>query len=117
MNTICINHTRKTDSIPLNDEFLTAFGKREKEYDELVGRSADIDKTSLDVIDVHDSDEDDGGGGVSNIVNKVNYSAVSTGKVRMIGMGCFLLFYYCGYCSMYFTVFHNTLILDTGQND
>ena len=84
MNTTCINHTRKTDSIPLNDEFLTAFGKREKEYDELVGRSTDIDKTSLDVIDVHDSDEDDGGGGVSNIVNKVNYSAVSTGKVRMI---------------------------------
>ena len=64
---------------------MTAFGKREKEYDELVGRSADIDKTSLDVIDVHDSDEDDGGGaGVSNTVNKVNYSSVSTGKVRMM---------------------------------
>eukprot|EP00956_Cyclotella_meneghiniana_P035214 scaffold112720_cov37-Cyclotella_meneghiniana.AAC.1 len=80
-------------TIPLNDEFLTAFGKREKEYDELIGRSADIDKTSLDIIDVHGSDDDDGdqssglrGGGVGNTVNKVNYSAVSTGKVRMTNL-------------------------------
>ena len=35
--------------IPLNDEFLTAFGKREKEYDEISGRVVDIDKTSLDI--------------------------------------------------------------------
>ena len=83
---------------------MTAFGKREKEYDELIGRSADIDKTSLDIIDVNGSDDeeddDDGdpssglrGGGVGNTVNKVNYSAVSTGKVRiMIGILHGLLF-------------------------
>jgi len=34
--------------IPLNDEFLTAFGKREKEYDQISGRVVDIDKTLLD---------------------------------------------------------------------
>lgn len=42
--------------IPLNDEFLTAFGKREKEYDELAGREIEIDKKSLDVIDAQDAE-------------------------------------------------------------
>lgn len=47
-------------SIPLNDEFLTAFGKREKEYDESIGRSADIDKTFLDdIINVNGSDDEE----------------------------------------------------------
>ena len=47
-------------SIPLNDEFLTAFGKREKEYDELIGQSADIDKTFLDnIINVNGSDDEE----------------------------------------------------------
>ena len=32
--------------------FLTAFGKREKEYDEKTGREIEIDRTSLDIIDV-----------------------------------------------------------------
>lgn len=70
-------------SIPLNDEFLTAFGKREKEYDELVGRSVDIDQTSLDV-DVVDSDDDEGAGGKSK--SDVNYAAISTGKVSFCVM-------------------------------
>ena len=83
---------------------MTAFGKREKEYDELIGRSADIDKTSLDIIDVNGSDDeeddDDGdpssglrGGGVGNTVNKVNYSAVSTGKVRIM-IGIYMDYYF-----------------------
>jgi hypothetical protein len=66
-------------SIPLNDEFLTAFGKREKEYDELMGRSVDIDKTSLDVVDVYDSNED--GDEDSNTRSNVSYSAITIGKV------------------------------------
>ena len=66
-------------SIPLNDEFLTAFGKREKEYDELMGRSVDIDQTSLDVVDVIDSDDEEGAGG--KLKPDVNYGAISTGKV------------------------------------
>jgi hypothetical protein len=69
-------------SIPLNDEFLTAFGKREKEYDELMGRSVDIDKTSLDVVDVYDSGEEEGGQDTKSKSN-VNYSAITTGKVRL----------------------------------
>eukprot|EP00985_Skeletonema_marinoi_P021717 scaffold13472_cov175-Skeletonema_marinoi.AAC.1 len=44
--------------IPLNDEFLTAFGKREKEFDEISGRVVDVDKTLLDV-EALDDDEDD----------------------------------------------------------
>ena len=43
--------------IPLNDEFLTAFGKREKEYDEISGRVVDVDKTLLDVEVLDDDDE------------------------------------------------------------
>jgi len=69
-------------SIPLNNEFLTAFGKREKEYDELIGRSVDIDKTSLDVVDVDGSDEE----GAKNNKEKtaVDYSKISVGKVRQL---------------------------------
>lgn len=69
-------------SIPLNDEFLTAFGKREKEYDELMGRKVDIDTTSLDIVDVYDSDE--GGNESGKVKAKVNYGDVSTGKVSII---------------------------------
>lgn len=42
--------------IPLNDEFLTAFGKREKEYDELAGREIEIDKKSLDANDAQEEE-------------------------------------------------------------
>ena len=43
--------------IPLNDEFLTAFGKREKEYDDISGRVVDVDKTLLDVEALDDDNE------------------------------------------------------------
>jgi hypothetical protein len=41
--------------IPLNDEFLTAFGKREKDYDEKTGRSIEIPQEIGD----ESSDEED----------------------------------------------------------
>ncbi|KAL7548636.1 hypothetical protein ACHAWF_011905 [Thalassiosira exigua] len=72
--------------IPLNDEFLSAFGKREKEYDDISGRMIDIDKTSLDVIDVPDDDEDDTGKLKSGDSKKINYSEMSTCKVRMTNL-------------------------------
>jgi hypothetical protein len=62
---------------------LTAFGKREKEYDELAGRAIDIDKTSLDVVDIFDSDDEETKSGKS----KTNYSEISTGKVRKPSLG------------------------------
>uniref|UniRef100_A0A7S4RX43 RRM domain-containing protein n=1 Tax=Ditylum brightwellii TaxID=49249 RepID=A0A7S4RX43_9STRA len=37
--------------IPLNDEFLTAFGKREKEFDDTIGRDAEIDRSNIDEVD------------------------------------------------------------------
>uniref|UniRef100_A0A7S0GD51 Uncharacterized protein n=1 Tax=Proboscia inermis TaxID=420281 RepID=A0A7S0GD51_9STRA len=45
--------------IPLNDEFLQVFGKREKDCDEMAGREIEIDKTSLDIIDVSDDENDE----------------------------------------------------------
>ena len=65
------------ESIPLNDEFLTAFGKREKEYDDTSGRVVDIDKTALDVIDV--SDDDEGGDkSKSKDAKKTDFSYTTT---------------------------------------
>jgi cellular nucleic acid-binding protein len=43
-------------TIPLNDEFLTEFGKREKEFDSLVGRQFHVDHVIAD--DDDDDDED-----------------------------------------------------------
>eukprot|EP00804_Cyclotella_cryptica_P009505 CCRYP_006215-RA/>CCRYP_006215-RA protein AED:0.03 eAED:0.03 QI:3561/1/1/1/0.75/0.8/5/123/541 len=71
-------------TIPLNDEFLTAFGKREKEYDELSGRKIDIDKTSLDVVDIFDSD--DGGTKSGTSKSQTNYSEISAGKVKITNL-------------------------------
>lgn len=48
--------------IPLNDEFLQAFGQREREFDKALGRTIDIDTTNLDVennSDDSESDDDD----------------------------------------------------------
>jgi hypothetical protein len=49
-------------TIPLNDEFLAAFGKREQEMDALTGQTLTIDRT------IHDDDEDNDGnaGGVKD---------------------------------------------------
>ena len=65
--------------IPLNDEFLTAFGKREKEYDVVAGRDIEIDKTSLDIIDVSD-DEDENK--LTSSIKKYGESVV-VGKVKI----------------------------------
>jgi cellular nucleic acid-binding protein len=45
--------------IPLNDEFLKAFGQREKEFDSKLGRTIQIDRDEIVGGDDHDSDEED----------------------------------------------------------
>lgn len=45
--------------IPLNDEFLQAFGKRERAHDQALGRTIDIDTTNLDEDNEHDADDED----------------------------------------------------------
>lgn len=47
-----------------------------------MGRKVDIDTTSLDIVDVYDSDE--GGNESGKVKAKVNYGDVSTGKVSII---------------------------------
>ena len=46
-------------TIPLNDEFLSAFGKREKEYDKQLGRDLQVDQTIGSDDDDDDNDDDD----------------------------------------------------------
>lgn len=68
--------------IPLNDEFLSAFGKREKEYDVVAGRGIDIDQTSLDIIDVSDAEDDE-----NNLhTSKKNGEAATIGKVKIANL-------------------------------
>jgi len=43
--------------IPLNDEFLSAFGKREKGHDEETGRAFEVDSSAIDLV--QDNDDDD----------------------------------------------------------
>lgn len=45
-------------TIPLNDEFLTAFGQREKEFDTKIGRSIDIQEEIENDDDASSDDED-----------------------------------------------------------
>ena len=70
--------------IPLNDEFLTAFGKREKEDDARIGREIEVDKTSLDVIDV-DSDDDDLDGNKKS-KKKEDFSQMDKNKVKIANL-------------------------------
>jgi len=72
--------------IPLNDEFLSAFGKREKEYDELAGRVVDIDKKSLDVDVSESDDEGDGSKSKESKGQKVNFSEMSNCKVKITNL-------------------------------
>eukprot|EP00571_Detonula_confervacea_P009077 CAMPEP_0172316228 /NCGR_PEP_ID=MMETSP1058-20130122/27542_1 /TAXON_ID=83371 /ORGANISM="Detonula confervacea, Strain CCMP 353" /LENGTH=473 /DNA_ID=CAMNT_0013030493 /DNA_START=98 /DNA_END=1520 /DNA_ORIENTATION=+ len=71
--------------IPLNDEFLTAFGKRERDYDELTGREVEIDKTSLDVIDVSDGDDENENSNQKTTDGKgtKNFSEMAKCKVKI----------------------------------
>ncbi|KAL7539076.1 hypothetical protein ACHAXR_009015 [Thalassiosira sp. AJA248-18] len=71
--------------IPLNDEFLTAFGKREKEYHDLAGRD-DIDKTSLDVIDVSDGENEGAGKPKGKDAKKRDFSEMSECKVKIVNL-------------------------------
>lgn len=69
--------------IPLNDEFLTAFGKREKEYDEVSGRVTAIDKTSLDVIDISDDELEDDDRSKNKEAKNINVGDLKKFKVKI----------------------------------
>ena len=85
--------------IPLNDEFLTAFGKREKEYDALSGKEIEIDQTSLDIIDISDggdgNDDDSVKGRGKKSTNKnekkVDFSKMDKCKVKISNLSWELL--------------------------
>jgi hypothetical protein len=53
--------------IPLNDEFLTSFGKREKEFDDKIGNKVEFDDDDLDnfdgILSDKEEDEENGDGG------------------------------------------------------
>lgn len=72
--------------IPLNDEFLTAFGKREKEYDEISGRVVDIEKTSLDVEALEDAGGSSDLEGNEKQHKKIDFSKISKGKVKLANL-------------------------------
>ena len=72
--------------IPLNDEFLTAFGKREKEDDARIGREIEIDKTSLDVIDVDSEDDDDDLDKKKKSKKKEDFSQMDNSKVKIANL-------------------------------
>ncbi|KAL3816297.1 hypothetical protein ACHAXA_008105 [Cyclostephanos tholiformis] len=74
--------------IPLNDEFLTAFGKREKEFDLIAGRGIDIDKTSLDIIEISDNDENEESSKKprSKDDKKLKYGEMSNCKVKLTNL-------------------------------
>jgi hypothetical protein len=54
--------------IPLNDEFLTSFGKREKDFDDKIGNKVEFDDDDLDNFDgiLSDKEEDEENGGGSD---------------------------------------------------
>ena len=79
-------HFFATSRIPLNDEFLKAFGKREKEYDEVSGRVMDIDKTSLDIIDVSDDENETDNKPKSQDAKKTDFSELKKCKVKISNM-------------------------------
>ena len=65
--------------IPLNDEFLTSFGKREKEFDDKIGNKVEFDDDDLDnfdgILSDKEDDEENGDGGEKKKKNgtKVRY--------------------------------------------
>jgi cellular nucleic acid-binding protein len=68
--------------IPLNDEFLTAFGKREKDYDQKLGRSIDIAESIQD----DDGDEVDTAGGAVDLTSPAAASTEASRKVKIANL-------------------------------
>ena len=68
-------------TIPLNDEFLTAFGKREKEHDEKLGRKIQINQEIQDEGDSSSEDEQDA---VKESSDSTKKDSVEGRKVRPI---------------------------------
>ena len=60
--------------IPLNDEFLTDFGKREKELDKIIGRDMHIDQEKLDLVDAIGDNGDDNSGDKNDDNDSNNYN-------------------------------------------
>ena len=77
--------------IPLNDEFLTSFGRREKEFDSATGAKFELDDNDLDnmsVIEAGNGENDGNGddGGNSNGVKK-------GGKKTKVSAGVFIFMF------------------------
>ena len=101
--------------IPLNDEFLTAFGKREKEYDEVSGRVTDVDKTSLDVIDI--SDDENEGSKKSTSKNAISFGAQQKCKVKISNLSYRTTSATIARtCEMFGPVVDVNIILENGQS-
>lgn len=78
--------------IPLNDEFLKEFGKREKETDDALGRSFEIDRTiddADDVVDVNDTSSDTvvmTSGAIATKGTTSSIKPIHTRKVRLANL-------------------------------
>lgn len=67
--------------IPLNDEFLSAFGNRERDFDVKLGRTIAIDRKEI-IGEADDGDEAGGGTGSSKTTKKAKDVATDFGKVE-----------------------------------
>jgi hypothetical protein len=71
------------ETIPLNDEFLSQFGKREKEFYERTGNKIELEDDNLDDMDAIDDDKDAVNGG-DDVDHKANGSRSKATKVSKI---------------------------------
>lgn len=73
-------------TIPLNDEFLTAFGKREKKFDKAMGREVDVNQT-IDSGDEEEADDDENEESNSNTESKkAGKKAKASAKIKVANL-------------------------------
>jgi cellular nucleic acid-binding protein len=70
-------------TIPLNDEFLSAFGKREQEYDKVHGVELDLEET----IDTDDDEEQNVQANAANNAANTSKSSKAGCKVKITNLG------------------------------
>jgi cellular nucleic acid-binding protein len=70
-------------TIPLNDEFLKEFGKREKEHDKAMGIHLEIDNKIEEHRDSDDSDMDGTGASTRPVAVKTKSASVNSRKVKI----------------------------------